>query len=206
MKNLLNKSGKVSSRQQIQIKEVVDNILVLPNNEYRLILETSSVNFELKSEEEQDVIIDSFQNFLNALPCKIQILVRVREVDIDKYLEDIGKTKEKETVPAYKKQIKGYCAFVKKLVSGNKILSRRFYIVIPYKHTERHQDWKLIKEHLSLEEDIIIKGLERMQMKARTLNGIEILNLFYTFYNSESIKTQALTKETVEALLKNNYV
>ena len=206
MKNLLNKSGGVSSRQQIQIKEVVDNILVLPNNEYRLILETSSVNFELKSEEEQDVIIDSFQNFLNALPCKIQILVRVREVDIDKYLEDIGKTKEKETVPAYKKQIKGYCAFVKKLVSGNKILSRRFYIVIPYKHTERHQDWKLIKEHLSLEEDIIIKGLERMQMKARTLNGIEILNLFYTFYNSESMKTQALTKETVEALLKNNYV
>ena len=206
MKNLLNKSGGVSSRQQIQIKEVVDNILVLPNNEYRQILETSSVNFELKSEEEQDVIIDSFQNFLNALPCKIQILVRVREVDIDKYLEDIGKTKEKETVPAYKKQIKGYCAFVKKLVSGNKILSRRFYIVIPYKHTERHQDWKLIKEHLSLEEDIIIKGLERMQMKARTLNGIEILNLFYTFYNSESIKTQALTKETVEALLKNNYV
>jgi len=206
MKNLLNKSGKVSSRQQIQIKEVVDNILVLPNNEYRLILETSSVNFELKSEEEQDVIIDSFQNFLNALPCKIQILVRVREVDIDKYLEDIGKTKEKETVPAYKKQIKGYCAFVKKLVSGNKILSRRFYIVIPYKHTERHQDWKLIKEHLSLEEDIIIKGLERMQMKARALNGIEILNLFYTFYNSESMKTQALTKETVEALLKNNYV
>ena len=206
MKNLLNKSGGVSSRQQIQIKEVVDNILVLPNNEYRQILETSSVNFELKSEEEQDVIIDSFQNFLNALPCKIQILVRVREVDIDKYLEDIGKTKEKETVPAYKKQIKGYCAFVKKLVSGNKILSRRFYIVIPYKHTERHQDWKLIKEHLSLEEDIIIKGLERMQMKARTLNGIEILNLFYTFYNSESMKTQALTKETVEALLKNNYV
>ena len=206
MKNLLNKSGKVSSRQQIQIKEVVDNILVLPNNEYRQILETSSVNFELKSEEEQDVIIDSFQNFLNALPCKIQILVRVREVDIDKYLEDIGKTKEKETVPAYKKQIKGYCSFVKKLVSGNKILSRRFYIVIPYKHTERHQDWKLIKEHLSLEQDIIIKGLERMQMKARALNGIEILNLFYTFYNSESMKTQALTKETVEALLKNNYV
>jgi hypothetical protein len=206
MKNILNKSGSISSRQQMQIKEVVDNVLVLPNNEYRQILETSSVNFELKSEEEQDVIIDSFQNFLNALPCQIQILVRVREVDIDKYLEDIAKTKDKETVPAYKKQIEGYCAFVKKLVSGNKILSRRFYIVVPYKHTDHHQDWKLIKEHLSLEIDIIVKGLERMQMKARPLTGIEILNLFYTFYNSESMKAQALTKETVEALLKNNYV
>lgn len=204
--SIFSKSKKSSSRQQIQIKEVVDNILVLPGNEYRQILETSSVNFELKSEEEQDVIIDSFQNFLNSLPCEIQILVRVREVDIDRYVEDIGKTKDKETIPAYKKQIEGYCSFVKKLVSGNKILSRRFYIVIPYKHTERHQDMKLIKEHLNLEKDIIIKGLERMQMKARSITGLEILNLFYGFYNPESLKTQAITKETVEALLKNNYV
>jgi hypothetical protein len=204
--NILSKSKKSSSRQQIQIKEVVDNILVLPGNEYRQILETSSINFELKSEDEQDVIIDSFQNFLNSLPCEIQILVRVREVDIDRYVEDIAKTKDKETIPAYKKQIEGYCSFVKKLVSGNKILSRRFYIIIPYKHTERHQDMKLIKEHLNLEKDIVIKGLERMQMKARSLTGIEILNLFYGFYNPESLKTQALTRETVEALLKNNYV
>ena len=206
MSNLFHKSGSVSSRQQIQIKEVVDNVLVLPNNEYRQILETSSVNFELMSEEEQDVIIDSFQNFLNSLPCQIQILVRVREIDIDKYVEDIDKTKEKESVPAYRKQIDGYCNFVKKLVSGNKILSRRFYVVIPYKHNERHQDWKVITEHLNLERDIIIKGLERMQMKARSLSGLEILNLFYTFYNSESVKTQALTKETLKVLLKNNYV
>jgi hypothetical protein len=204
--SIFSKSKKSSSRWQIQIKEVVDNILVLPNNEYRQILETSSVNFELKSEEEQDVIIDSFQNFLNSLPCEIQILVRVREVDIDRYVEDIGKTKDKETIPAYKKQIEGYCSFVKKLVSGNKILSRRFYIVIPYKHTERHQDMKLIKEHLNLEKDIIIKGLERMQMKARSITGLEILNLFYGFYNPESLKTQAITMETVEAILKNNYV
>ena len=204
--SIFSKSKKSSSRGQIQIKEVMDNILVLPNNEYRQILETSSVNFELKSEEEQDVIIDSFQNFLNSLPCEIQILVRVREVDIDRYVEDIGKTKDKETIPAYKKQIEGYCSFVKKLVSGNKILSRRFYIVIPYKHTEHHQDMKLIKEHLNLEKDIIIKGLERMQMKARSITGLEILNLFYGFYNPESLKTQAITRETVEAILKNNYV
>ncbi len=203
---LFKKTGKSSSREQIQIKEVVDDVLVLPGNEYRQILETSSINFELKSEEEQDVIIDSFQNFLNALPCPIQILVRVREVDIDKYIEDIAKLKEKEPITAYQKQIDGYCAFVKKLVSGNKILSRRFYIVIPYKHPEHHQDMKVIKEHLGLERDIIAKGLERIQMKARTLSGIEILNLFYGFYNPESIKTQAITRETVEALLKNTYV
>lgn len=203
---IFSKHKKGNSREQIQIKEVVDDILVLPNHEHRLVIETSSVNFELKSEEEQDVIIDSFQNFLNSLPYPIQILVRVREVDIDKYLEDIEKLEEKEEVATYKKQLKSYQKFVKKLVSGNKILSRRFYIVIPYKHQERKQDMTVIKEHLNLQKDIILKGLERMQMKGRALTGLEVLNLFYGFYNPESLRTQPLTKEAVETLLRNNYV
>lgn len=203
---IFSKHKKGNSREQIQIKEVVDDILVLPDHDYRLVIETSSVNFELKSEEEQDVIIDSFQNFLNSLPCPIQILVRVREVDIDKYLEDVEKLEEKEEVTTYKKQLKSYQKFVKKLVSGNKILSRRFYIVIPYKHQERKQDMTVIKEHLNLQKDIILKGLERMQMKGRMLTGLEVLNLFYAFYNPESIRSQPLTKEAVETLLRNNYV
>ncbi len=203
---MFTKTGSKPARQQIQIKKVVDNILVLPNNEYRLILETSSVNFELKSEEEQDVMIDSFQNFLNALPCQIQIIVRVREIDIDKYVEDIARSKDKEKEPIYRKQIESYSAFVKKLVSGNSILSRRFYIVLPYHHPDRHEDWNVIKEHLHLNQDIVVKGLERMQMKAKTLTSLEILNLFYTFYNPESVKTQAISKETLSALFKNNYV
>lgn len=206
MMNLLTKSARASSRKQIKIREVADGILVLPNNEYRLILETSSVNFELKSEEEQDVIIDSFQNFLNALPCQIQILIRVREIDVDRYIEDMGKAKAKETEKLYKLQIDSYCAFVKKLVSGNKILSRRFYIVIPYHHTDRSHDMKLIKEHLYLNRDIVVKGLERMNMKAWELTSLEVLNLFYSFYNPESIKTQELTHETITALMKYNYV
>jgi len=204
--SIFSKHKKGNSREQIQIKEVVDNVLVLPDHEYRVVIETSSINFELKSEDEQDVIIDSFQNFLNSLPCPIQILVRVREVDIDKYLEDVEKLEEKEEVTTYKKQLNSYQKFVKKLVSGNKILSRRFYIVIPYKHQERKQDMTVIKEHLNLQKDIILKGMERMQMKGTMLTGLEVLNLFYGFYNPESLRTQPLTKETVETLLRNNYV
>ena len=101
---LLSKSqNKVNSRKQIKIKEVRSGMLVLPSNEYRVVIETSSVNFELKSEAEQDVIIDSFQNFLNSLPCSLQILVRVREVDIDQYLEKIMASKNSEKEKVYKK-------------------------------------------------------------------------------------------------------
>ncbi len=198
--------SSVSSRRQIQIKEVKDSILVLPNNQYRVILETSSINFELKSEEEQDVLIDSFQNFLNSLPCQLQIAVRVREVDIDRYVEQIAQTATKEKEKVYKSQIANYCQFIKTMVSGNKILSRRFYVVIPYHNIEKNHDFHLVKEQINLKRDIILRGLEKLGMKARQLDSLEILDLFYSFYNPNQIKTQELKGQTIQMLLQNNYV
>lgn len=202
---LLNKSkSKISSRRQIQIKEVKDDILVLPNNEYRSIIETSSINFELKSEEEQDVLIDGFQNFLNSLPCQLQILVRVREVNIDHYLEQIGKSKHTEKEKIYKDQIDNYSEFITDLISGNKILSRRFFVVIPYHHIDSNKDFKLIKEQIHLSRDIVLKGLEKLGMKAKNLDSLELLNLFYSFYNPDQIKTQELKGDTIERMIIPN--
>ncbi len=204
---LLNKSkNKVSSRRQIQIKEVKDNILELPGNQYRMVIETSSINFELKSDEEQDVLIDSFQNFLNSLPCELQILVRVREVDLDRYLEQISKAKANEKQKIYQDQIDTYCDFIKHIVSGNKILSRHFYIIVPYHHTDKSDDFGFIKEQLNLRKDIVAKGLEKLGMKAKTLDNLELLELFYSFYNPDQFKTQELRGHTVQMLLQNNYV
>ena len=202
----LNKSkNKVSSRKQIQIKGVNDGILILPNNEYRLAIETSSINFELKSEEEQDVLIDSFQNFLNSLPSQLQIIVRVREVDIDRYLEEISVSKKSEKETVYKDQIDNYCEFIKNLVSGNKILSRHFYVIIPYHHLDRNKDFNLIKEQINLSRDIVLRGLEKLGMKAKQLDSLELLNLFYSFYNPTQAKTQELKGHTIQALIQNNY-
>jgi len=198
--------NKVSSRKQIAIKEVRNGVLVLPNNEYRLVIKTSSVNFELKSEEEQDVIIDSYQNFLNSLPCNLQILIRVREVDIDRYLEKMTQSKSQEKENVYQKQITNYCQFIKNLVSGSKILSRHFYIIVPYHHTGRNKDFDLVKEQLHITRDLIMKGLDKLGIKAKALNSLELLDLFYSFYNSSQVKTQELKGETIEALLRNNYV
>lgn len=198
--------NKISSRKQIRIREVKNDILVLPNNEYRLIVETSSVNFELKSEEEQDVLIDSFQNFLNSLPCKLQILIRVREIDIGHYLERISLTRNKEKEKVYQNQIDNYGEFIKKLVAGNRILSRRFYIVIPYKNTEKENDFNLLKEQIQLNRDIVLRGLEKLGMRASQLDSLKILDLFYGFYNGSQVKTQELKGQTIKALLQNNYV
>ncbi len=203
---LLNKSNnKSSSRKQIQIKEVRDGILVLPNNRYRMVLETSSVNFELKSDEEQDVLLESFQNFLNSLATPLQILIRVREVDVDNYLEQIAKRKSAEKEAVYREQIDNYSDFIKQVVSGNKILTRRFYIVVPYDNQSKDKDFSIISEQMNLQKDLVMRAIEKLGMKARAVDSFELLNLFYTFYNPNQVKTQELTRESIRALLEGLY-
>ncbi|HUV42988.1 MAG TPA: TraC family protein [Patescibacteria group bacterium] len=180
--------------------------MVLPENKYRVVVETSAINFELKSEAEQDALIDNFQNFINALPCPIQILIRVREVEIDNYLEVFNNKNNHETNKLYRQQIKHYGQFVKQLVKGSKILSRRFYLVIPYEPEPEKNDFNLVKEQINLSLDIISKGLERLGMKTRSLNTLEILELFYSFYNPGVCKTQPIKEKTYQLLSKNKDV
>jgi len=194
-----------SARSQVGIKEVRDGILVLPFNRYRAILSTSSVNFELQSEEEQDVIVDTFQTFLNSLNSPIQILIRVRELDIDRYLEDFQHKCAGEKEKIYLKQSKSYCKFIRKLVAGNKILSRRFFLIIPYE-SKSPVEFEVVKEQLNLEQEIVIKGLEKFGMNAKPLNTLEVLDLFYTFYRPDQAKTQPLMKQIIRQSNEQDYI
>lgn len=195
---------KGSARSQIGIKEVKEGILILSDNRYRSILATSSVNFELQSEEEQDVIVDAFQAFLNSLTVPIQILIRVRELDIDHYLEDFQAKLIDEKEPIYKEQLKNYSEFIRKLVSGNKILSRRFYLIIPHDNKAK-VDFATAKEQLMLEQEIIIKGLEKIGMTAKQLTSLEVLDLFYSFYRPEQAKIQPLAQAIVRKTNDHNF-
>jgi TraC protein len=189
---------KASSRKQIDIKGVRDGVLILPNNKYRLALELSSINFELKSEAEQDALIDTYQSFLNSLATSLQIIVRVRELDMDKYLEDVKARGEQETEDIYKQQTDNYCNFVRTLITKNKILTRHFYVVLPYDQKEK--DFEVVREQLTLSADIVTKGLARMGMQARTLDSLEILDLFYSFYSPHGAKRQPLKSQTLQLL------
>ena len=100
--------NKVSSRGQIAIKGVRNGILILPGNQYRTILQVSSLNFELKSEDEQDAIIETYESFLNSVGTSLQVLIRTREIDMDKYLEDLAEKLDSETETVYRDQLKNY--------------------------------------------------------------------------------------------------
>lgn len=180
----------------MQLKEVRDGILVLPRNRFRAVLATSSVNIELQSEAEQDVLIDTFQAFLNSLTKPIQILIRTRSLDVDRYLEEFATTHADESEPVYRDQLASYRTFIRSLVAGNKILSRRFYLVLPF-DGEKGTAFDVVKAQLTLETEIIVKGLAKLGMTTRLLTSLEVLDLFYSFYHPEQAKTQPLTDVVV---------
>ena len=190
---------KTSSREQIAIKGVRDDILLLPHHQYRAILHVSSLNFELKSEEEQDAIIDTYESFLNSVGSSLQVLIRTREIDMDKYLEDLSERLDGEAEPVYRKQLKNYDEFIRSLITTNKILTRHFYLVVPYTATPK-ADFELIKEQLNLKVDIVTKGMTRLGMHTKQLSSLEILDLFYSFYNPVQAKIQPLTEQALQLI------
>lgn len=197
--SILKKSNKPkSSRMQINIDGVRDGILQLPNKEHRLVIESSSINFELMSEDEQDALIDTYQNFLNSINTSFQILVRIRELDMDKYLEGFKERMNEGDDAIYRKHSENYVEFVSGLVSNNKILTRKFYVILPYKADDN--DFHVVKEQLKLQADIVAKGLGRLGMQTRKLNSMEVLDLFYSYYSPGQAKRQPLRDQTIKLL------
>jgi len=198
------KKRKASARQQIDMKGVKDGVLCLPGNQYRIVLSVSSLNFELKSEDEQDAIIDTYESFLNSVGTPLQILIRTREIDMDKYLEELRTRVADEHVPIYKSQLRNYDEFIRSLITTNKILTRHFYVIVPYKATPK-TDFETTKEQLGLTVDIVAKGLMRLGMASRELTSLEILDLFYSFYSPAQAKVQPLTEKALE-LIHSSYI
>jgi len=172
---------------------------MLPNNEYRAILQVSSLNFELRSEEEQDAIIDIYESFLNSVGSSLQILIRTREIDMDKYLEDLKERLDDETEEIYRSQLINYDEFIRSLITNNKILTRHFYIIVPYKPTGK-ADFELIEEQLNLKLDIVAKGMTRLGMHTDQLDSLEVLDLFYSFYSPTQAKIQPLTEQALQLI------
>jgi hypothetical protein len=196
--------SKASARQQIDILGVKEDILMLAGHRFRMVLQVSSVNFELKSEAEQDALIDTYESFLNSVGSSLQILIRTREIDMDRYLAELDESLSGEAEAIYKTQLANYDQFIRSLITNNKILTRHFYVIVPY-DAPTNIDFDLVKDQLSITVDIVSKGLGRLGMQTRQLTSLEILDLFYSFYSPEQAKIQPLTEQALR-LLHTSYV
>lgn len=207
-----------STQQFVDIERIKNGIVELKNGSLRSVVMVSGVNFELKSEDEQNGIIFAYQNFLNALDFSLQILVHSRKLNIDGYLEKMRGFREREENELLRNQIAEYIEFIRGFVKENEIMAKNFFVVIPYdgggvaelgkgalgmfsfgkkknraKEKQETLDQKVVQ--LAQRVDEVVSGLERVGLRAIPLNDDELTELYYNLYNPETIEKQ-LSRET----------
>jgi hypothetical protein len=210
-------SSKAATQVHLPIAEIKDSVVVLKNGGVRSVLKTSSVNFNLKSEEEQNALIYSFQGFLNTLEFPVQILIRSRKLDVDNYLDNLSAIAVKQENPLLKKQTEQYIEYIRKLVEYADIMEKNFYVIIPFdpirarkkgmwqsfwqsihpKDTldsirQRHKEFENVKKGLSTRTNLVKAGLENCNLRISELGTKELVELFYGIYNPETSRNQKL--------------
>jgi hypothetical protein len=199
--------SKLGSPSQllVPIKEIKEGVLVLKTGALRAVLLISSINFALKSHEEQEAIIVRFQEFLNSLDFSAQIIVQSRKLKMDKYLKRIKEMEKVQENELLRIQTAEYHNFIKELVSSMNIMNKTFYVIVPYSVGESakkkgilnlvketagkgsvqigEQRFHQIKSQLWQRVDHIAASLSSMGIRAVPLNTEELIELFYKLYN-----------------------
>lgn len=119
-----------STQRYLPFSQIRENVVIMKDNSARVILKCSTINFLLKSIEEQDAIIMSFQRFLNSIDFPIQIIVRSTKLDIETYINKLNALAIKQTNPLLQNQTYEYIEYLKKLIEVAQIMKKDFYIVV----------------------------------------------------------------------------
>ena len=127
---------KASTQDFLQVDQIREGVVILKNKALRGIMMVSSLNFALKSDEEQLIILHQFQDFLNSLDFDCQIIAQSRKLNITGYLDKLNDLELKQTNELLKIQIKEYHNFIQKLVAGGSIMSKSFFAVVPFTSQE----------------------------------------------------------------------
>jgi len=121
-----------SSQSLISLQQIRKGVVILKNGSLRSVLEVSGINFDLKSEEEQSSVLMSWRNLINNLDFPLQVVAHSRRVNIESYLNFLQERIGQETNNLLKLQGEDYYTFIKGLVTGNNIMKKKFYVIVPY--------------------------------------------------------------------------
>ncbi|HEX3095877.1 MAG TPA: hypothetical protein VHQ20_02035 [Patescibacteria group bacterium] len=116
----------------LKLSEIREDTIIMEDGTLRAVLTVSSTNFDLKSEEEQNALIYSYQRFLNSLEFHIQILLQSRKMDIGEYTEKLKGLMERQTNELLRMQTGEYIEFINRLVESANVMNKNFYVIIPY--------------------------------------------------------------------------
>lgn len=202
-----------TTQRHLPFSEIRDNCMIMKDGSSRMVLRVHAVNFNLKSEEEQDAIIIGYQRFLNSLRFPIQIIVRSLKVDIEGYIGKLKNLAVKQKNPLLQEQTYRYVDFLTNLIDMAQIMKKDFYIVVPYDTDED----KSVRETgivgifrsfwsaISSEETIFSIREKRRRADVMKKGNIERINTIKTSLESVGIKSEELKKDELIKLLIGYY-
>lgn len=195
------------AQQFLAIDAIRDDVVVLKDGGLRVVLMCSSLNFALKSADEQDAIIFQYQNFLNSLDFPVEFTIHSRRLNIAPYLESLKERQKEEVNELLKIQISEYAEFIKTFTEATNIMSKTFYAIVPFtppvydqkglvsgvlntlglgrgeKGKKGTASFEEHKNQLWQRVETVAAGLQSFGVRAAPLNTEELIELFYGLYN-----------------------
>lgn len=208
--------SRPSTQSYLDIAEIRDDTVVLKDGTVRAVLMVTSINFALKSEEEQQAVIQGYISFLNSLDFSVQIVIQSRKLVIDDYLSELKKREKQQPNELLRMQIAEYRQYIQELVSLGDIMQKRFYVVVPYSPatdkekgflfrlkdvfapTEvlrlKEEKFQEYKEALNRRVEKVIGGLASLGLSAVPLDTQGLIELYYNTYNPDVSAQQKLVE------------
>ncbi len=203
------RNSATASQDFVPVQEVRDGVIILKNGGLRSVLMASSLNFALKSEDEQNAFIMQFQSFFNSLDFSVQIYIQSRELDIRPYLETLEEAYKGTLDDLMRIQIREYIEFIRSFVEGANIMTKHFFVVVPYtpavlnisrKGIASKMPWSKKKKSVGKDKSqktefeenisqldqrlaIVQQGLIRTGVRTVQLDTEEIIELLYKIFN-----------------------
>lgn len=197
-----------STQQFLEIEEIREGTVVLKNRSVRGVIMVSSLNFALKSDDEQQAIIYQFQNFLNSLDFPLEIVCQSRLLNLTGYIEKLKSLEQKQQNELLKMQTAEYRKFIQQLIVEGQILSKTFFVIVPFypvtmgaatealsglfksptaaaKKPMDDEEFQRAKSQLWQRLEFTVLGLKRCGLQCVPLNTTELIELYWSLYHPE---------------------
>jgi len=206
-KQLSGGKPSASTEQYMDIAEIRDDLVIMKDGTLRGVVLVSSINFALKSEDEQTAVVSSYVGFLNSLDFPIQVVIQSRKLNIDAYLDRLKEAERTQRNELLRTQIADYRQFVRELIELGQIMSKRFFVVVPYTpgSNKAKSWWQRFQEVLSPAKSVrakesqfqdrkrsldgrmslVLGGLSGMGLQVTQLDTQGLVELYYTVYNPD---------------------
>lgn len=207
----MSRQSHAAAQSFVPVRDIRNGVVVLKNGQLNMVLLATSINFALKSSDEQQAILRQFQNFLNTIDFSIQIYVQSRRLDISPYLQQLAEREDDQYNDLMRIQLREYMNFVKTFVSEVDIMSKNFFVVVPYtpintniksnlsgllgkkQQTITHDEASFAEHRIQLEQRVsmVEQGLNRIGVRTAALDDEALVELYYHIFNPSDVAGEA---------------